>query len=54
MRDRCAVDKAEALRLTDGVPVLQLLRVTRNPEGQPLALEELHLPGNGLELTYPL
>ncbi|WP_432107360.1 GntR family transcriptional regulator [Streptomyces sp. AA1529] len=47
-------DQAEALRLPDGVPLLQLLRVTRDSDGRPLALEELHLPGNDLELTYPL
>ncbi len=47
-------DQAEALRLPDGVPLLQLLRVTRNADGRSLALEELHLPGDDLELTYPL
>ncbi|WP_344526832.1 GntR family transcriptional regulator [Streptomyces albiaxialis] len=45
-------DQAKALRLPDGVPMLQLLRVTATEAGKPLALEELRLPGDDLELAY--
>lgn len=47
-------DQAQALRLPEGVPLLTILRVTHTPEDKPLALEEFHLPGNDLELSYPL
>jgi GntR family transcriptional regulator len=47
-------DQAKALRLPNGVPLLHILRVTLGSEGQPLALEEFNLPGDDLELTYPL
>jgi GntR family transcriptional regulator len=47
-------DQAHALRLPDGVPILHILRVTLNLEGKPLALEEFQLPGDDLELAYPL
>lgn len=47
-------DQAEALRLSDGVPVLHILRLTHNTNSGPLALEEFHMPGSDLELTYPL
>ncbi|MEU4891540.1 GntR family transcriptional regulator [Streptomyces sp. NPDC044780] len=47
-------DQAQALRLPEGVPTLQILRVALNEQGKPLALEELHLPGDNLELSYSL
>jgi GntR family transcriptional regulator len=47
-------DQAQALRLPEGVPLLTILRVTHTPEAKPLALEEFHLPGDNLELSYPL
>jgi GntR family transcriptional regulator len=47
-------DQAQALRLPDGVPLLHLLRLTFNETDKPLALEEFHLPGDDLELSYPL
>ena len=47
-------DQAQALRLPDGVPMLHILRVTLNQADKPLALEEFHLPGDDLELSYSL
>lgn len=47
-------DQAQALRLSDGVPMLHILRVTHSTSVGPVALEEFHLPGSDLELTYPL
>ncbi|RLL68901.1 GntR family transcriptional regulator [Streptomyces sp. Z26] len=47
-------DQSEALRLSDGVPIIHILRVTLDATSTPLALEEFHVPGNDLELTYPL
>ncbi|MEV7412950.1 GntR family transcriptional regulator [Streptomyces sp. NPDC056956] len=47
-------DQAQALRLPDGVPMFQILRVTLNTDDKPLALEEFHVPGDDLELAYPL
>ncbi|MEU6174997.1 GntR family transcriptional regulator [Streptantibioticus parmotrematis] len=47
-------DQAEALRLPDGVPLLHILRVTSAKGGRPLALEEFQLPGDDLEISYPL
>jgi GntR family transcriptional regulator len=47
-------DQAQALRLPEGVPVLVILRLTLNHHDRPLALEEFHLPGDDLELSYPL
>ncbi|MFI0898048.1 UTRA domain-containing protein [Streptomyces sp. NPDC020983] len=47
-------DQAQALRLPEGVPLLTILRVTYTLADKPLALEELRLPGNDLELSYPL
>ncbi|MFF7194115.1 GntR family transcriptional regulator [Streptomyces sp. NPDC008079] len=47
-------DQAQALRLPEGVPVLTILRVTLNQDDKPLALEEFQLPGDDLELAYPL
>ncbi len=47
-------DQANALRLPDGVPMLHILRTTLNTQDKPLALEEFHLPGDDLELSYPL
>lgn len=47
-------DQAEALRLSDGVPLLHILRVTTGNEDKPLALEEFQLPGDDLEISFPL
>ncbi|MFF4524190.1 GntR family transcriptional regulator [Streptomyces bluensis] len=47
-------DQAQALRLPDGVPVLHIVRVTLDQSGKPLALEQFHVPGDDLELSYPL
>ncbi|MEU5973879.1 GntR family transcriptional regulator [Streptomyces sp. NPDC047315] len=47
-------DQAQALRLPEGVPLLHILRLTTNQTGNPLALEEFHLPGEDLEVSYPL
>ena len=47
-------DQAQALRLTDGVPLLHVLRVTLTAADKPLALEEFHLPGDELELSFRL
>ncbi|MGW4030929.1 GntR family transcriptional regulator [Streptomyces sp. NPDC004838] len=47
-------DQAQALRLGEGVPLLHILRVTTTEDGKPLALEEFHLPGENLEVSYPL
>ncbi|WP_406342460.1 UTRA domain-containing protein [Streptomyces sp. NBC_00648] len=47
-------DQAKTLRLPNGVPMLHILRVTLGTEGRPLALEEFHLPGDDLELSYAL
>ncbi|NJQ00825.1 GntR family transcriptional regulator [Streptomyces zingiberis] len=47
-------DQAQALRLPDGVPMLQILRVALNTADKPLALEEFHVPGDDLELSYSL
>jgi hypothetical protein len=46
-------DQAQALRLPEGIPLLTILRVTYTLADKPLALEELHLPGDDLELSYP-
>ncbi|MEU9334419.1 GntR family transcriptional regulator [Streptomyces sp. NPDC048290] len=45
-------DQTQALRLPGGVPVLHVLRVSLNQQDMPVALEELHLPGDGVELSY--
>lgn len=45
-------DQAKALHLGEGMPVFQLLRVATGNDSRPLALEELHLPGNDLDLIY--
>lgn len=47
-------DQAQALRLPDGVPLLHVLRATYDAGRRPLALEEIHLPGDDLELTFTL
>ncbi|MCF3960371.1 GntR family transcriptional regulator [Streptomyces fuscigenes] len=47
-------DQAQALRIPDGVPLLQIMRVTLNADRKPLALEEFQLPGDDLEISYPL
>lgn len=45
-------DEATTLRLAEGVPLFQVLRVTINQHGRPLALEEFKIPGDDLEMTY--
>ncbi|UGQ14281.1 GntR family transcriptional regulator [Yinghuangia sp. ASG 101] len=45
-------DEASTLRLAEGVPLFQILRVTYNQAERPLALEEFKLPGDDLEVTY--
>jgi GntR family transcriptional regulator len=45
-------DEVTSLRLAEGVPVLHVLRVTLSADGIPLALEELRLPGDDLEIVY--
>lgn len=47
-------DQTQALRLPDGVPLLHILRVPQAKTGRPLVLEELHVPGDDLELTFRL
>ncbi|URN13217.1 GntR family transcriptional regulator [Streptomyces radiopugnans] len=47
-------DQAQALRLPDGVPMFQILRVTLNTDDKPLALEEFQVPSDDLELVYPV
>lgn len=47
-------DQAQALRLSEGVPLLHVIRVTLNEAGKPLALEEFQLPGDELELSFQL
>ncbi|WP_413801447.1 GntR family transcriptional regulator [Streptomyces iranensis] len=47
-------DQAQALRVPEGVPTLQVLRVALNQEGKPLAVQEFHLPGDDLELGFAL
>jgi GntR family transcriptional regulator len=45
-------DEATSLRLAEGVPLLHVTRITLNDTGQPLALEELRIPGDDLEIVY--
>lgn len=47
-------DQAQALRLPEGVPLLHIIRVTLTAAEKPLALEEFHLPGDDLELSFRL
>ncbi len=47
-------DQAQALRLADGVPMLHVIRVTLTEADKPLTLEEFHLPGDELELSFRL
>ncbi|WRZ88652.1 GntR family transcriptional regulator [Streptomyces sp. NBC_01007] len=47
-------DQAQALRLPEGVPLLHIIRVTLTAPEKPLALEEFHLPGDDLELSFRL
>ncbi|MET9895367.1 GntR family transcriptional regulator [Streptomyces sp. NPDC006465] len=47
-------DQAQALRLPEGVPLLHIIRVTLTAAERPLALEEFHLPGDDLELSFML
>ncbi|WP_405844138.1 GntR family transcriptional regulator [Streptomyces sp. NBC_01518] len=47
-------DQAQALRLPEGVPLLHVIRVTLAEVDKPLALEEFHLPGDDLELSFRL
>ncbi|MFE2433633.1 UTRA domain-containing protein [Streptomyces sp. NPDC059409] len=43
-------DQAQALRLSDGIPLLHVIRVTLAESDKPLILEEVHFPGDELEL----
>jgi len=45
-------DEASALRLADGVPYFQVLRLTLNQHDKPLALEEFKIPSDDLEIVY--
>lgn len=45
-------DEASTLRLAEGVPLFQIMRVTYNQDERPLVLEEFKLPGDDLEITY--
>ncbi|MDI2130826.1 UTRA domain-containing protein [Yinghuangia seranimata] len=45
-------DEATTLRLAEGVPLFQVLRVTLNQDERPPALEEFKIPGDDLEMTY--
>ncbi|MFJ6505474.1 GntR family transcriptional regulator [Streptomyces sp. NPDC091879] len=47
-------DQAQTLRLPEGVPLLHIIRVTLTAAEKPLALEEFHLPGDDLELSFRL
>lgn len=47
-------DQAAALRVPEGVPVLVVRRLTLGAHERPLAVEEFHLPGDDLELSYTL
>ncbi|MEU1041428.1 hypothetical protein ACFYP4_19820 [Streptomyces sp. NPDC005551] len=47
-------DQTQALRLADGVPMLHVIRVTLAESDKPLALEEFHLSGDELELSFRL
>ncbi|MFD9651098.1 GntR family transcriptional regulator [Streptomyces mirabilis] len=47
-------DQAQALRLPEGVPLFHIIRVTLTAAEKPLALEEFHLPGDDLELSFRL
>ncbi|UNS98977.1 GntR family transcriptional regulator [Streptomyces tubbatahanensis] len=47
-------DQANALRLAEGVPLLQILRLVGNGASTPLAVEEVHLPGGDSELSFNL
>jgi GntR family transcriptional regulator len=47
-------DEATTLRLSEGVPLLHLLRLTLNQHDRPLALEETRIPGDDLELAYAM
>ncbi|WP_037576674.1 GntR family transcriptional regulator [Phaeacidiphilus oryzae] len=45
-------DEVITLRLAEGVPLLHILRLTLNQDDRPLALEELRMPGDDLEISY--
>lgn len=45
-------DEAHALKLTPGIPLLYVLRLTLNHDSRPLALEEIRTPGDELEFAY--
>ncbi|MFE2824422.1 GntR family transcriptional regulator [Streptomyces sp. NPDC059271] len=47
-------DQAQTLRLPEGVPLLHIIRVTLTAAEKPLALEDFHLPGDDLELSFRL
>ncbi|MGA4543140.1 UTRA domain-containing protein [Uniformispora flossi] len=45
-------DEAATLRLAEGVPLFQIMRVTYNQNERRLVLEEFKLPGGDLEIIY--
>jgi GntR family transcriptional regulator len=45
-------DETTSLRLPEGVPLLHLIRLTLTENETPVALEELRLPGDDLEIIY--
>ena len=45
-------DEVTSLRLGEGVPLLHLSRITLTEDERPLALEEIRLPGDDLEIIY--
>ncbi|MCF4139159.1 UTRA domain-containing protein [Streptomyces sp. Tue 6430] len=46
--------QAQALRLADGAPLLHVIRLTLAESDKLLALEDFHLPGDELELSFRL
>jgi len=45
-------DEITALRLAEGVPLLQITRVCTGRDARPLSLETITVPGDGLEILY--
>ena len=44
--------EATTLHLAEGVPLLNVLRVTLDQDQRPLALEDVRIPGDDLEISY--
>ncbi len=47
-------DEITSLKTPDNAPILVTRRVTRTPDGRPLALEETRLSADDTQLTYTL